>query len=66
MRIEILIKPIRISKNITLAQLSRMTGISDTHINDVENNLKEPGISILVRIAYALKVDITDLYKIHW
>lgn len=66
MRIEILIKPIRISKNITLAQLSRMTGISDTHINDVENNLKEPGISILVRIAHALKVNVTDLYKIHW
>lgn len=66
MRIEILIKPIRISKNITLAQLSRMTGISDTHINDVENNLKEQGISILVRIAHALKVDVTDLYKIHW
>ena len=66
MRIEILIKPIRISKNITLAQLSRMTGISDTHINDVENNLKEPCISILVRIAHALKVDVTDLYKIHW
>ena len=66
MRIEILIKPIRISKNITLARLSKMTGISATHINDVENNLKEPGISILVRIAYALKVDITDLYKIHW
>ena len=66
MRIEILIKPIRISKNITLAQLSRMTGISDTHINDVETNLKEPGISILVRIAHALKVDVTDLYKIHW
>lgn len=66
MRIEILIKPIRISKNITLARLSRMTGISDTHINDVENNLKEPGISILVRIAHALKVDVTDLYIIHW
>lgn len=66
MRIEFLIKPIRISKNITLARLSRMTGISDTHINDVENNLKEPGISILVRIAHALKVAVTDLYKIHW
>lgn len=66
MRIEILIKPIRISKNITLARLSRMTEISDTHINDVENNLKEPGISILVRIAHALRVDITDLYKIYW
>ena len=66
MRIEILIKPIRISKKLSLERLSKMTGISATHINDVENNLKEPGICILVRIAYALKVDITDLYKIHW
>ena len=51
MRIEILIKPIRISKKLSLERLSKMTGISATHINDVENNLKEPGISILVRIA---------------
>ena len=53
-------------KKITLDKLSQMTGISSTHINDVENSLKEPGISIMVRIAYALKVDINDLYKIHW
>ena len=66
MKIEILIKPIRINKKITLNQLSRLTGISATHTNDVENNLKEPGLSIMIRIAYALKVDITDLYKIHW
>lgn len=66
MKIEILIKPIRINKKLSLERLSKMTGISSTHINDVENNLKEPGISILIRIAYALKVDITDLYKIHW
>ena len=66
MKIEILLKSIRINKKITLDKLSQMTGISSTHINDVENNLKEPGISIMVRIAYALKVDINDLYKIHW
>ena len=66
MKIEILIKPIRINKKLTLERLSKMTGVSATHINDVENNLKEPGISILIRIAYALKVGITDLYKIHW
>lgn len=66
MKIEILLKSIRINKKITLDKLSQMTGISSTHINDVENSLKEPGISIMVRIAYALKVDINDLYKIHW
>ena len=66
MKIEILLKSIRINKKITLDKLSQMTGISSTHINDVENSLKEPGISIMVRIAYALKVDINDLYIIHW
>ena len=66
MKIEILLKSIRINKKITLDKLSQMTGISSTHITDVENSLKEPGISIMVRIAYALKVDINDLYKIHW
>ena len=66
MKIEILLKSIRINKKITLDKLSQMTGISSTHINDVENSLTEPGISIMVRIAYALKVDINDLYKIHW
>ena len=66
MRIEILVKQIRKEKHITLEQLSRRTGISTTHINDVENNLKEPGLSIMVRLAKALNMDIRDLYKVIW
>lgn len=66
MRIEMKLKEVRKSKRITLAQLSEKTGISTTHINDVENNLKEPGLSILVRLAKALEVSVTDLYKVIW
>ena len=41
-----------------------MTGISKSHLNYIENNEKEPTISMMVRIAMALKVDIKELYKV--
>ena len=66
MRIRMLIKEVRKEKNLTLAQLSERTGISKTHINDVENGLKEPGLSIMVSLAKAMDVQITDLYKVIW
>ena len=61
-----LIKEVRKERNLTLSQLSERTGISKTHINDVENGLKEPGLSIMVSLAKALDVQITDLYKVIW
>lgn len=66
MHIEMRIKDIRKRKNLTLMQLSERTGISVTHINDVENGLKEPGISVLVRLSRALDVQITELYRVIW
>lgn len=66
MHIEILLKQIRKQKKLTLEQLAERTGISKTHINDVENNLKEPSLSIMVRLSKALDVQITDLYKVIW
>lgn len=66
MHIEMRVKDIRKRKNLTLAQLSERTGISVTHINDVENGLKEPGLSVLVRLSRALDVQITELYRVIW
>ena len=66
MRVEILLKEKRKERNLTLAQLSEKTGISTTHINDIENNIKEPSISMMVRIAKALDLKIEDLYKVKW
>ncbi len=66
MHIQILVKEVRAQKNITLARLSEKTGISKTHINDIENNLKEPSLSMMVRLAKGLDVDISELYKVIW
>ena len=66
MHVEILLKEKRKERNLTLAQLSDRTGISTTNINDIENNIKEPSISMMVRIAKALDLKIEDLYKVRW
>ncbi len=66
MRVEILLKEKRKERNLTLAQLSEKTGISTTHINDIENNIKEPSISMMIRIAKALDLKIEDLYRVKW
>lgn len=66
MKVEILLKDIRDKRNISLRELERMTGISKTHLNAIELNEKEPSISILVRIAKALNVDIKELYEVRW
>jgi len=66
MQVEILLKEVRKEKNYTLSQLSKKSGISKTHINDIENNVKEPSFSMMVRLSYALNIPIDKLYKIIW
>lgn len=66
MKINILIKMIRKEKNITLQELSIKSGISSTHINDIENNIKSPSLYAMIRISMALNVKITGLYKVKW
>ena len=66
MQVVILEKEIRKEKKYTLEQLSKKTGISTTHINDIENNVKEPSFSMMVRLSYALDVPLGKLYQIIW
>ena len=66
MRVEIKIREVRESKNISLTQLSKLTGIAKSHLSNIERGEKEPSISILVRIALALRVDEKSLYKIYY
>ena len=65
MRIEYKIREVRESKNITLTRLSEMTKITKSHLSNIERGEKEPTLSILIRIALALKVDEKELYKIY-
>ena len=66
MRIEIKEKQIRKEKNMSLSELSKKSGISTTHINDIENNLKSPSLLVAVLLARALDINITELYMIYF
>ena len=50
-------------RNITLTQLSKMTGISKSTLNNIENGRTSPTLDQLERIAKALNVKISSLYE---
>lgn len=52
----------RTAKNITLVQLSKMTGIGKSTLNNIENGKTSPTLFQLELIAIALGVKITDLF----
>ena len=66
MHVEILVKDVRERNNVSLQKLSDKSGISTTHINDIENNIKSPSLLVMIRLAKALDVEITELYKVKW
>ena len=64
MRVEILLREIREERKMTLDTLAKLTGMSKGHLSKIERRETEPTITSLARIALALKIDITKLYKI--
>ena len=63
-KIEILLKQIRLEKGMTLETLSQLSGISKGHLSKIERQEREPKISTLILIAKALKVDVNNLYRV--
>lgn len=64
MQVIIKLKEIRKKYSISVRELAKRTGISESHLRYIENGEREPGISILVRIAVALNIDEKELYEI--
>ncbi|MGN1301650.1 MAG: helix-turn-helix domain-containing protein [Clostridia bacterium] len=57
------IKEIRNCKNMTISELSTLTGICQSYLTQLENNKKDnPSLKIMNKIAYALNVKIDDLF----
>lgn len=54
---------VRVKKKLTLRQLSKLTGITKSTLNNIENNRVDPKLSQLAKIAQALKVPIEELYE---
>jgi transcriptional regulator with XRE-family HTH domain len=62
MEVEILTWQARTKKGITLVQLAKLTGISKSTLNNIENSKTSPTLMELEVIAKALGVRITDLF----
>lgn len=60
---EILTWQARTRKNLTLKQLSAMTGLSKTTLNDIENGKVSPTLRELELIAKVVEVKMSDLYE---
>ena len=53
----------RIAKGYSVRELSRLSGISKTSINDIENNKISPTIKTVEALAKALECSFFDMFE---
>lgn len=63
MNLEILLWQARTKKDISLKTLEKLTGISKSTLNNIENGKTSPTLFQLEIIAIALDIKITDLFQ---
>lgn len=63
---KILIWEVRKEKNLTLMQLEKLSGISKTTLNYIENGKRSPKLEQLEKIAIVLNVRMTDLFELEY
>ena len=54
----------RKKKNISKYRLSALTGISESHLRNLENGIKQPNYSTIVSIADALGLSLSEFFNI--
>ena len=60
---KIYVEKVRLEKKMTLAELSRRSGVAVSHLHNIESGSKTPTITVLCKIAKALEVSCEDLYS---
>ena len=60
--IELRIREIRLKRNMTQEELSKLSDVSASYISELESNSKMPTIFTLCKLADALEVDVSELY----
>ena len=58
------IKDIRLKKNWSVEKLSDLSSVDKTHIYRIEAGQKKVGLGVLIKISYALEVNVGDLFVI--
>lgn len=57
------LKTIRKSKNISVYRLSQLSGVSETHIRDLERGDRNPSFDTLNRLAMPLGLSLSELFN---
>ena len=57
------LKKFRMTKNITVYQLSKMSGVSETHIRDLERGDRNPSFDTLACLAESLGISLPELFN---
>lgn len=57
------LREIRIKKRQTQVQLSRMSGVSQSHISEIELDKESPTLIVVAQLANALKVDLYEIIE---
>ncbi len=53
----------RVQAEVSLRQLSRLAGVSNPYLSQVERGLKKPSAEILQQIAKGLRISVESLYE---
>lgn len=61
-KVTMLLREVRLSKGWTLVRLEYFSGVSKSHIAEIERGRRMPTIYILCKLAIALEVKVEDLY----
>ena len=56
------LKSIRVAKNMSVYKLSQLSGVSETHIRDLERGDRNPSIDTLCRLVEPLGVPVSELF----
>ena len=59
---KILLENIMVNKNLSLRQVSLLTGIPKSTVDDIVAGRKSPRMDVMEKLAKGLKVRISDLY----
>lgn len=60
---KILLSKIMYEKNLSVRQVSILTGVSKSAVNKIMNGEVSPTLDTLERLARGLKINISDLYE---
>lgn len=63
MKIRYKIKEIRTDRNLSLEQLTKMSGLNKSTIQEIEIHKTKPKFESILKIAKALKVPLEELYE---